>query len=449
MLRVYNNRMSPNDSPPLKEALRRVSEFPGVAKLIDKAASSAPRVAEQMQRAVRSEVQGFSQSRNPDILPELEQHARDLTQEILRLLRGGRPGDFEFIHQHARRRAEQRFPIEATLHAYRSGHKLVSRWLCDHVTTAKLPAAASQAIMAALVDVSMEFVDIVSTSFASAYSAHALMLADIAGDQRSDLLRILLDGHDEADLRAAKVLREAGFLDERQFFCVALARSVDPTEMLDASRARRMADAIEQIVAELGVRRLIDVHQGKVTMVFAAVSRDSGWTAPRTSLAKRIRSALNLVGNAALIGVSNDVPSTSHIPTAYCEAKTALELSTVSRRVVQFSDIALRHLLLHFAAPELHRVLPIWAVAFYQADGKARGALSETLRTYASCDMNILKTAQKMAVHPNTLYARLMRIQDISGLQPRSFDALNELLIVCDLAHRDGGGAAENGARIA
>ena len=435
--------MSVNGARALKEALRRVADFPAAAKLIDKAARAAPTIAERLQRAVRSEVQGFSQSRNPDVLPEWEQHALDLTQEILRLLRGGRTGDFEFVHQHARRRAEQRFPIEATLHAYRSGHKLLSRWLRDNVLTAKLPAAVTQPVMAALVDVSMEFVDVISTFFASSYSAHALLLADIAGDQRSDLLRILLDGHDEADLRAAKVLREAGFLDERQFFCVALASSVDPTEMLDASRARRMADAIEQTVVDLGVRRLIDVHEGKVTMVFAAVSRDSGWTAPRTSLAKRIRAALNLVGNAALIGVSNDVPSTSHIPIAYREAQTALELSTVSRRVVQFSDIALRRLLLHFAAPELHRLLPTWAAAFYEADGKSNGALAQTLRTYASFDMNILKAAEMMAIHPNTIYARLQRIQDISGLQPRSFDALNELLIVCDCAHRIAGDTSE------
>ena len=416
----------------LGEALRRVASYPASATVIDRVARNVPAVATELQQAVTAEVQEFSKSRNPDLLPELAKHSREIVDEIVRLLRGGGLGGFEFVQQHAHRRAEQHFPMEATLHAYRSGHKVLSRWLRESVLTATSPAQEVQRATAAIVDFSMEFVDAISTTFASSYSAQALLLAEVAGDQRSELLHILLNGYDESDLRAARVLREAGFLGERQFFCVALARSVDPSEMLDVSRARRMADAIEQIVAELGVRRVVDVHNNKVTMVFGAVSRDSGWTAPRASLAKRIRAALLLVGNAALIGISNDAPSTSYVPTAYREATTALELATVSQRVVQFSEIPLRRLLLHFAAQDFSRVLPAWAAAFYDADDRSSGALVATLRAYARVDMNILKAADELGVHPNTVYARLQRVFDISGLQARSFDALNDLLIVCD-----------------
>jgi hypothetical protein len=59
-------------------------------------------------------------------------------------------------------------------------------------------------------------------------------------------------------------------------------------------------------------------------------------------------------------------------------------------------------------------------------------ATAATLRAYASTDMNVLKAAQTLGVHPNTVYARLQRIFDISGLQARSYDALTDLLIVCD-----------------
>ena len=415
--------MSDYHANALAAALRRVAAYPGAATLVGRVAKNSSAVADQLQQAVLTEVQEFSKSRNPDLLPELAEHGREIVEEVVRLLSGGSIGRFEFVRQHARRRAEQRFPMEATLHAYRSGHKVLSRWLRDSVVT--------QAI-AAIGDFSMEFFDAISTTFAGSYATHALLLAELAGDQRSELLRVLLDGYDEADLRAARVLRAAGFLGERQFFCIALARSVDPTEMLDVSRARRMADAIEQNVAALGVRRVIDVYDNKVTMVFVAVSRDSGWTAPRASLATQVRAILNLVGNAALIGVSNDVPSTSHLPAAYREAKTALELATVSQRVMQFSEIPLRRLVLHFAAQDLGHFLPAWATTFYHADDKANGALVETLRTYARLDMNILKAGEELSLHPNTIYARLQRIFDISGLQPRSFEALNDLLIVCD-----------------
>ena len=415
----------------LNDALRRIAGSPVLAAAIDRVANNAATIAAQLQQTVLAEVPEFSKSRNPDLLPELAGHGREHVAEIVRLLRGGGIGRFDFVHEHARRRAEQRFPLEATLHAYRSGHKVLSRWLRESAMTVASPEDAQRAI-AGIVDFAMEYTDAISTTFAGTYSSHSLLLADVAGDQRSQLLHILLDGHDEADVRAARILRDAGFLDERQSFCVALARSVDPTEMLNASRARRLADSIEQIVAELAVRRIIDVHANKVTTVFAAVRRDSGWTAPRSSLAKRIRDALSFVGNAALIGLSNDVPSTSHVPTAYREAATALELASVSQRVVQFSEIPLQRLLLHFAAEDFRRVLPAWTSEFYDADDNAGGALVATLRAYASVDMNVLKAAQALGVHPNTIYSRLQRIFDISGLQARSYNALTDLLIVCN-----------------
>ena len=421
----------------LNDALRRVAGSPFLGATVDRFAANAAAISAQLQQAVLAEVTEFSRSRNPDLLPELARHGREHVDEIVRLLRGKGVGRFEFVHEHARRRAEQRFPLEATLHAYRSGQKVLSRWLRESTLAVATPTEDGQRSIVNIADFAMEYTDAISTAFAGTYSSHSLLLADVAGDHRSQLLHILLDGHDEADLRAARILRDAGFLDERQTYCVALARSVDPTEMLDPSRARRLADAIEQIVADMGVRRLIDVHANKVTVVLAAVRRDSGWTAPRSSLAKRVTEALAFVGNAALIGVSNDVPSTSHVPTAYREAAAALDLANVTLRVVQFSGIPLQRLLLHFAAEDFRRVLPAWSRELKEADDKARGALVATLRAYANADMNVLKAAQTLAVHPNTIYARLERICDISGLQARSFNALAELLIVCDCSRRD------------
>ena len=73
------------------------------------------------------------------------------------------------------------------------------------------------------------------------------------------------------------------------------------------------------------------------------------------------------MGNAALIGISNDVVSASQVPNAYREAAAALEMASVSQRVVRFSDISLPRLLLHFAAQDFCRVLPAWTKEFYKA----------------------------------------------------------------------------------
>ncbi|HMD74345.1 MAG TPA: helix-turn-helix domain-containing protein [Steroidobacteraceae bacterium] len=432
----------------LSDALRRLAQSPSLAATIRRAAGNAARVAAELQRAVLAEVPQYSESMNPELLPESARHWVQHTDEILRLLRGGRLANFDFVREHARRRAEQRFPLEATLHAFRSGHKVLSRWLRESHSSGTSRARHSPRDTDAITDFAMEYSDAISTTFAGTYSSHTLLLADLAGDQRAELLQVLLDGRDEADPRVARILREAGFPKKQPVFCVALARSVDPAEMLNAARARRLADSIEQILAEISVRRLIDVHANKVTMVFSEVRRESGWTAPRGSLAMRIGEALDFVGNAAFIGVSSDVASTSQIPIAHREALAALELAELTQRVVRFADIPTQRLLLYFAGEEFRRVLPGWSGEFYAADKRARGTLTQTLRAYADADMNMLKAALALDLHPNTLYARFERIFEISGLHARFFNQLNTLLIVAGCRRDEPASGAGSLARV-
>jgi sugar diacid utilization regulator len=68
---------------------------------------------------------------------------------------------------------------------------------------------------------------------------------------------------------------------------------------------------------------------------------------------------------------------------------------------------------------------------------KSRGALTATLRAYADADMNVLKTAEALALHPNTIYARMQKINDLTLRNPLSFHALTELLLVTDCAMLD------------
>jgi sugar diacid utilization regulator len=251
-------------------------------------------------------------------------------------------------------------------------------------------------------------------------------------DQRAEFLTILLEGYDESDGRVAKILRTAGYLDKRQSFCVVLARSADPTEMLNPARARRLVDAMDKALQGFSPRRLIDIRDNKVTIVFSDPRRTSGWTAPTSTLALRVTAELTTIGNAVLVGVSNDVPSTSQIPTAMREASLALELSNVTQRVVQISEIPIQRLLLHLAGEDFHRVMPLWHDRFLQANSKQRGALITTLRAYADANMNVLKSAELLSIHPNTIYARLEKILDITGLNAKNFHSLNELLIIAE-----------------
>ena len=99
---------------------------------------------------------------------------------------------------------------------------------------------------------------------------------------------------------------------------------------------------------------------------------------------------------------------------------------------MQYSRVPFRDMLVKLAAHEIQRALPGWMDDFTKADKKARGTLRETLAAYADADMNVLKTAEALGLHPNTIYARMQKIADVTDLNPLTFHALNELLLATD-----------------
>ena len=93
----------------------------------------------------------------------------------------------------------------------------------------------------------------------------------------------------------------------------------------------------------------------------------------RRGLADRIHPMLLVLGPAVLVGISTDHPSTSFLPKALHEATIALDFANVTKRVVQFSDLPIRDLLLHRSADYLQSAPPHWITGLVEADRKAAG----------------------------------------------------------------------------
>lgn len=415
---------------PLHDALAAVRETGRAAAIAGALDQTADVVRADFVRGVMDEIPAFSASGNPEIVPELERHTQDHIAEIRRLLAGGLAGDFDFVRRHARRRAEQRFPLEATLHSYRCGHKVLSRWMRDAVN-AVVEDDVWQAV-SAFSDFAIEYTDAISTVATAEYVAHTRQVAEEEGDRRVELLTVLLKGYDESDGRVSRLLRRSGYLDRRQSFCVAVAQSVEPKEMEHLARARRLSNAVSDSVRDQPVRSLVGIRDDTVVAVFSSARRTSGWTRPQTALARRVKPLLLKVGPAALVGISADAPSTSGIAKALDEARMALEFATVGDRVVLFADVPVRELVLRVARDDIRTALPAWVDDFLAADATAKGAFSATLRAYADADMNVLKAAARLAVHPNTIYSRFNRIADVTGLNALGYYPLTELLLAVD-----------------
>ncbi len=421
-------RPSPNSA--LRAALKRLRAAPQLDSALHRMARERAAIERDLKATVLREIPAFTATNNPEILPELDAHGARHTEEILRLLAGGAIGDFRFVRDHAQRRAAQRFPLEATLHAYRCGHKIFLGWLRHALQSSVTRAAGVDDPQAAIVDFTIEYTDAVSTIATTTYVAHTRLLADVAADERSQLLDILLSGYDESDGRVSLILRNAGYLGRRQAFCVALARSLDPAEMRHAARARRLADAVDELFDATAFRRLIDVRDHLVVIIFSDGRYASGWTGPTRDFAARVARQLSMLGNAVLVGVSDDAPSTAKIPAAFRQARLALECASAANRVAQFSTLPLQDLLIQLSGDQLRGVLPPWAADFKRADAKLGGIYVESLNAYADENMNVQGAANRLSVHPNTIYARFGKITEISGLDPREYRALTALLII-------------------
>jgi len=205
-----------------------------------------------------------------------------------------------------------------------------------------------------------------------------------------------------------------------------------PPALSGSLHAQRLTAAVTEAFSCMPVRVLCGVRNSVAITIVSSTRRVSGWTPPQSSLADRVRERLLTLGPAVLIGVSRDQPSTAFIPRAWHEAEAALSFARVTERVVLFAELPVRRLPLHRSGAYVQSNLPAWVPAFFEADEKSRGALLQTLRAYADANMNVQKAAAALLVHPNTVYSRMERIRELTGLDSQRYHDLTEPLLVIE-----------------
>ncbi len=113
-----------DDVAVLEDALTRLLRIGVIPQATPWLETGVRKTGLALRTTIKAEVPAYSTSGNPEILPELDAHGAAHIAEICRLFSGEPVGDFSFVRAHARHRAEQHFPLEAILHAYRCGHRI-------------------------------------------------------------------------------------------------------------------------------------------------------------------------------------------------------------------------------------------------------------------------------------------------------------------------------------
>jgi sugar diacid utilization regulator len=401
--------------------------------VLDQLEASAETIARRMALAARDEVEEYAGVADPAFAAEVLAHACEHVATFVRTSRAGRPpkGDeLDFVRARGAQRARELMPLDALLESYLIGQRTVWEAIVEAAGDSPDGMRAAQELTA----LTFGYTHAINVAVADAYLHESNALATEAERSRRDLLDRLLSGGrpgaDEARRAEALGLRS----DADHVVVVAIASAGERAADAVGEAARR-ADAGEDI-GRLVVRALVRAdpdrpfvvprHDEVVAVLPVYVRR--GPAEIRRALERAAEALARTHGVRVSAGISSVCSGLSELARGYGEAGRALRHAAKGGPVAALQDIALLDYLATGADDTAERLVPAGARRLLEADGGKPGALTETLRAYAGCDLNVARTAERLTVHPNTVHYRLSRIATLTGRDPRRFDDLAELL---------------------
>jgi hypothetical protein len=398
---------------PLPDRLVRVHK----EEVLQALERDAAEIGRRMALAVRDEIAGYAAVRDPAFAAEVLAHSVEHVHAFVRSVRAGRPPEreeLEFVRVRGAARARELLPLEALLEAYLIGQRTV--W--EAVVAAAGPSREGMSVAQELTAATFVYTHAINVAIAAAYMQESQALASEAERARRDLLDVLLSGRDPGPEQE----RRAETLGLRGDHVVVVAAADPASSRLIAQALARQDPDSPFVVAR---------HDELVALVRVYVRR--GPQEVRSALDQSAAWLRRAHGLELRAGVSAVCAGLAEVARGYAEAASALRHAGPERPAVALEDVGLLDHLTAGADAAAARLVPAGARRLAAADG----VLAATLRAYASCDLNVARTAQRLTVHPNTVHYRLRRVQEITGHDPRRFGALAELLTALDLLASD------------
>jgi len=360
----------------------------------------------------------------PDGLANVERLASRNCRRLTEALRTGarlERDDLRYVAEHARERVRRGVSLEAMLHAYRVG--LTAFW--EEVMSEAIALGFSRDAALALARRTSELSDDLTTHAAETYVREESRLRAVSEQEARDLLELLLRG--EADADTLKSRRVAPGLDLHERLLVVLARvastTPSPGDVLDLA-----SQPIARALSTGRASPLVAVRNGAVVAI--APAQDGPAVVERlTALHDRMLAQ----GTELFFGLGTPSASLAGVPVAFDQAALAVSRASVEQPVVALSELPVVQSLMLGATSTMRTLLEMRARALDLGD-RELPMVRETLRALADADMNLTHAADALHVHPNTLRYRLRRIRERTGLDPRTFAGLVDLVCLIGLA---------------
>jgi hypothetical protein len=426
---------------------------PLAVAVLDRVERETGAVARRMALAVGAEVDDYAAVPDPGFAQEVLAHAEEHVKAFVRSGRLGRPpegAELDFVRERGAQRARELMPLDALLEAYLIGQRTVWEAVVEAAGASPEGMRTAQELTA----LTFAYTHAINVAVADAYMRESMALASEAERGRRDLLDRLLSGR-EVGAEEARRARALGLQPDAEHVVVVAVASFgegeggegvgaageghsgagddghsgtgddEHTGAADGERASRLV--VRALAAAGPQRPFVVARYGAVIAVMPVYVR-RGPLELRDALERAAASLRRTHGVSMRAGVSSACSGLSELARGYAEAGRAVRHAADGAPVVALPEIALSDYLASSADDTARRLIPTGARRLLEADRRQAGALSETLRAYADCDLNVARAAQRLTVHPNTVHYRLSRVAELTGSEPRRFADLVELL---------------------
>jgi PucR C-terminal helix-turn-helix domain/GGDEF-like domain len=386
----------------------------------------------------------YRNSVDDEFTKESRAHCNKLLKAIIAIAAGradkSGADPFDFVRTHAEWRARHRVPLIASLHAYRLAHKtywgMTRELLLRHGS--RREAIVSLALMS---DFWIELFDYVGAVLAEAHAVEEGLIVAQSTRTYFGLIDDLLRGIAPGDASSQKLCTLCGIRPPAPM-TILLARplSAGNGKHVDLEATlRSFVRLLEQALPAAVYGKLVDIRDDEVVAIACSDADTARGLFQRLRRNGFTRRTANDRG--VRVGIGLDAVDITCLPQAYEEARLALEFASAAQPLMHFSDIDLAAFLIQRADKAAIRLIPEWTHHFSQAEDDQSRKLSSTIHAFADCSFNVKETARRLRVHANTIYFRLNRIRDLTGIDPRTYSGTSLLLTTLQLlkAHGNNG----------
>jgi hypothetical protein len=362
---------------------------------------------------------------------ESKSHCEELLNAIVAVADGRANGSdsdsFGFVRRHAEWRVRHPVPLAASLHAYSLAHKayggITREVLARH---AKREEALDS--MAMLSDFWIEFFDYAGAVLAEAYVVEEGQSVAQNTLAYVGLIDELLRGVEPRDAEGQRLRTLCGIRSGAPMAVVVARpfRSGNGKEIDLEVALRTLVRLIHQVLPSAVFGKLVNIRSGEVTAILCSdrdTSRGFLRAIRQHGFGRRAADGL-----AAGVGASLDTVDIERLPKSLEEAQLALGFTSPARPLGHFADIDLPQLLIQRADAITLRLIPEGMRHLTSAGGEQSAELLRTIRAFAECSLNVKQTARSLGIHTNTVYFRLNRIKQLTGIDPRTFSGVSLLL---------------------